>query len=283
MPQGMTATPQEDGTTVLSMDISNLPAQADDTIPSYTFQIDVKAVDNQPEDITQWTIPNAFMLEGELDGDPNTGIDMTRANRKVDQITSNTVDVEVFRAYQVSISKTADRTDKHYNVGEQVSFTVKVSNLGVEPLTNLEVADVMPNITLDAASLNNNIKQVSSQSGTAVMIQSLQPGETVTLDFLYTVQESDSDKAVTNTVTASNTHVNKEATETITIGKYVPSVIPETPSDSHPMEQNQNINNVLTGDTTYLILVPILITILAVSLVIVVTLVLRNKKYTDKS
>ena len=99
------------------------------------------------------------MLEGELDGDPNTGIDMTRANRKVDQITSNTVDVEVFRAYQVSISKTADRADKHYNVGEQVSFTVKVSNLGVEPLTNLEVADVMPNITLDAASLNNNIKQ----------------------------------------------------------------------------------------------------------------------------
>ena len=75
-----------------------------------------------------------------------------------------------------------------YNVGEQVSFTVKVSNLGVEPLTNLEVADVMPNITLDAASLNNNIKQVSSQSGTAVMIQTLQPGETVTLDFLYTVQ-----------------------------------------------------------------------------------------------
>lgn len=283
MPQGMTATPQEDGTTVLSMDISNLPAQADDTIPSYTFQVDVKAVDNQPEDITQWTIPNAFMLEGELDGDPNTGIDMTRANRKVDQITSNTVDVEVFRAYQVSISKTADRADKHYNVGEQVSFTVKVSNLGVEPLTNLEVADVMPNITLDAASLNNNIKQVSSQSGTAVMIQTLQPGETVTLDFLYTVQESDSDKAVTNTVTASNTHVNKEATETITIGKYVPSVIPETPSDSHPMEQNQNINNVPTGDTTYLILVPILITILAVSLVIVVTLVLRNKKYTDKS
>lgn len=141
----------------------------------------------------------------------------------------------------------------------------------------------MPNITLDAASLNNNIKQVSSQSGTAVMIQTLQPGETVTLDFLYTVQESDSDKAVTNTVTASNTHVNKEATETITIGKYVPSVIPETPSDSHPMEQNQNINNVPTGDTTYLILVPILITILAVSLVIVVTLVLRNKKYTDKS
>ena len=69
MPQGMTATPQEDGTTVLSMDISNLPAQADDTIPSYTFQVDVKAVDNQPEDITQWTIPNAFMLEGELDGD----------------------------------------------------------------------------------------------------------------------------------------------------------------------------------------------------------------------
>ena len=49
------------------------------------------------------------------------------------------------------------------------------------------------------------------------------------------------------------------------------------------MEQNQNINNVPTGDTTYLILVPILITILAVSLVIVVTLVLRNKKYTDKS
>ena len=175
MPQGMTATPQEDGTTVLSMDISNLPAQADDTIPSYTFQIDVKAVDNQPEDITQWTIPNAFMLEGELDGDPNTGIDMTRANRKVDQITSNTVDVEVFRAYQVSISKTADRADKHYNVGEQVSFTVKVSNLGVEPLTNLEVADVMPNITLDAASLNNNIKQVSSQSGTAVMIQHYSP------------------------------------------------------------------------------------------------------------
>lgn len=42
MPQGMTATPQEDGTTVLSMDISNLPAQADDTIPSYTFQVDVK-------------------------------------------------------------------------------------------------------------------------------------------------------------------------------------------------------------------------------------------------
>ena len=61
----------------------------------------------------------------------------------------------------------------------------------------------MPNITLDAASLNNNIKQVSSQSGTAVMIQTLQPGETVTLDFLYTVQESDSDKAVTNTVTAT--------------------------------------------------------------------------------
>ena len=58
-------------------------------------------------------------------------------------------------------------------LAEQVSFTVKVSNLGVEPLTNLEVADVMPNITLDAASLNNNIKQVSSQSGTAVMIQNI--------------------------------------------------------------------------------------------------------------
>ena len=46
---------------------------------SYTH-LDVykrQAVDNQPEDITQWTIPNAFMLEGELDGDPNTGIDMT--------------------------------------------------------------------------------------------------------------------------------------------------------------------------------------------------------------
>ena len=66
------------------MDISNLPAQTDDTIPSYTFQVDVKAVDNQPENINQWTIPNAFMLEGELDGDPNTGVDIvTRANRDV--------------------------------------------------------------------------------------------------------------------------------------------------------------------------------------------------------
>ena len=63
MPQGMTATPQEDGTTVLSMDISNLPAQADDTIPSYTFQVDVKAVDNQPEDITQWTIQMRLCLK----------------------------------------------------------------------------------------------------------------------------------------------------------------------------------------------------------------------------
>ena len=141
----------------------------------------------------------------------------------------------------------------------------------------------MPNVTLDATSLNNNIKQISSESGAAAVIQTLQSGETVTLDFLYTVQESDSDKAVTNTVTASNTHVNKEATETITIGKYVPPAIPETPNDGHPMEQNHNINNVPTGDTTYLILVPIFITILAVSLVIVVTLVLRNKKCTDKS
>lgn len=239
MPQGMTATPQDDGTTVLSMDISSLPAQADDTVPSYTFQVDVKAVDNQPEDITQWTIPNIFMLEGELDGDPNTGIDIvTRENRKVDQITSNTVDVEVFRAYQVSISETADRADKHYNVGGQVNFMVEVSNLGTEPLTDLTVADVMPNETLDATSFNNNIKQVSSESGAVDVIQTLQPGETVSLNFLYTVQESNSDKAVTNTITASNTHVNKEATETITIGKYVLPAIPETPSDSHPMEQN---------------------------------------------
>lgn len=239
MPQGMTATPQDDGTTVLSMDISSLPAQADDTVPSYTFQVDVKAVDNQPEDITQWTIPNIFMLEGELDGDPNTGIDIvTRENRKVDQITSNTVDVEVFRAYQVSISETADRADKHYNVGGQVNFMVEVSNLGTEPLTDLTVADVMPNVTLDATSFNNNIKQVSSESGAVDVIQTLQPGETVSLNFLYTVQESNSDKAVTNTITASNTHVNKEATETITIGKYVLPAIPETPSDSHPMEQN---------------------------------------------
>lgn len=239
MPQDMAATPQDDGTTVLSMDINNLPVQTDDTVPSYTFQVDVKAVDNQPEDITQWTIPNIFMLEGELDGDPNTGIDIvTRENRKVDQITSNTVNVEVFRAYQVSISETADRADKHYNVGDQVNFMVEVSNLGTEPLTDLTVADVMPNVTLDATSFNNNIKQVSSESGAVDVIQTLQPGETVSLNFLYTVQESDSDKAVTNTITASNTHVNKEATETITIGKYVPPAIPETPSDSHPMEQN---------------------------------------------
>lgn len=279
MPQGMTATPQEDGTTVLSMDISNLPAQTDDTIPSYTFQVDVKAVDNQPENITQWTIPNAFMLEGELDGDPNTGVDIvTRANRKVDQITSNTVDVEVFRAYQVSISKTADRADKHYNVGDQVNFTVEVSNLGAEPLTDLSVADVMPNVTLDATSLNNNIKQISSESGAAAVIQTLQPGETVTLNFLYTVQESDSDKAVTNTVTASNTHVNKEATETITIGKYVPPAIPETPNDSHPMEQNQNMNNVPTGDTTTQVLVPIVICLVCASFILVGVMIVVLKK-----
>ena len=279
MPQGMTATPQEDGTTVLSMDISNLPAQTDDTIPSYTFQVDVKAVDNQPENINQWTIPNAFMLEGELDGDPNTGVDIvTRANRKVDQITSNTVDVEVFRAYQVSISKTADRADKHYNVGDQVNFTVEVSNLGAEPLTDLAVADVMPNVTLDATSLNNNIKQISSESGAAAVIQTLQPGETVTLNFLYTVQESDSDKAVTNTVTASNTHVNKEATETITIGKYVPPAIPETPNDSHPMEQNQNMNNVPTGDTTTRVLVPIVICLVFASFILVGVMIVVLKK-----
>ncbi len=279
MPQGMTATPQEDGTTVLSMDISNLPAQTDDTIPSYTFQVDAKAVDNQPENITQWTIPNAFMLEGELDGDPNTGVDIvTRANRKVDQITSNTVDVEVFRAYQVSISKTADRADKHYNVGDQVNFTVEVSNLGAEPLTDLSVADVMPNVTLDATSLNNNIKQISSESGAAAVIQTLQPGETVTLNFLYTVQESDSDKAVTNTVTASNTHVNKEATETITIGKYVPPAIPEIPNDSHPMEQNQNMNNVPTGDTTTQVLVPIVICLAFASFILVGVMIVVLKK-----
>ena len=279
MPQGMTATPQEDGTTVLSMDISNLPAQTDDTIPSYTFQVDVKAVDNQPDNITQWTIPNAFMLEGELDGDPNTGVDIvTRANRKVDQITSNTVDVEVFRAYQVSISKTADRADKHYNVGDQVNFTVEVSNLGAEPLTDLSVADVMPNVTLDATSLNNNIKQISSESGAAAVIQTLQPGETVTLNFLYTVQESDSDKAVTNTVTASNIHVNKEATETITIGKYVPPAIPETPNDSHPMEQNQNMNNVPTGDTTTQVLVPIVICLVCASFILVGVMIVVLKK-----
>ncbi len=63
MPQGMTATPQEDGTTVLSMDISNLPAQADDTIPSYTFQVDVKAVDNQPEESLNGQFQMALCLK----------------------------------------------------------------------------------------------------------------------------------------------------------------------------------------------------------------------------
>lgn len=112
------------------------------------------------------------MLEGELDKDSNTGMDtVTRANTKIDQITGNTVDVEAFRAYQVSISKTADRADKHYTVGNQVNFTVEGSNLGAESLTDLTVADAMPNVRLDATSFNNNMKQTFSESEAIAVIQ----------------------------------------------------------------------------------------------------------------
>ena len=88
-------------------------------------------------------------------------------------------------------------------VGEDIVWTITVSNTGNQPLNQVTVTDTMIGEPSGSVSLSSNEKNVSISDAVAT-IQTLGVGSSVEITATYEVQEADAGKSLNNTAVASD-------------------------------------------------------------------------------
>ena len=93
-----------------------------------------------------------------------------------------------------SVSPTSD-----VGLGDELTYTIKVTNNGNQALTDVTVTDTMWGDEVTSISVDDSTVSVGAAGYT---IQNLPVGETVTITYTYTITADDLGKTITNHVTA---------------------------------------------------------------------------------
>ena len=119
----------------------------------------------------------------------------------------------------LNIEKTVTSTPENgeaYAIGETIKYQIKVENAGNVTLHNIVVEDILETADGNGVPV---IKDISAENavvnGTEVTIESIAPGDEVTIICEYTVRKADRDTTVTNRATAASDETpDPESTET---------------------------------------------------------------------
>ena len=116
------------------------------------------------------------------------------------------LDVEKTLTSVGSTTITEDVTDVPMaKVGENIVWTITVSNTGNQPLSEITVTDTMTGEPSGSVSLTSNEEEENvSISGAVATIQTLEVGSSVEITATYEVQEADAGKSLNNTAVASD-------------------------------------------------------------------------------
>ena len=136
---------------------------------------------------------------------------------------TDTVTTEVAKKSLASVKTVTSKPidGKAYRLGETVTFEVKVTNNGNQALTAVKVVDQLAGAKLAA--------------GESATIEKLEPGESATLHYSYTIQESDLGHSFKNVVTATA----DDGTTTTTESETVPVADAEKKSEEKKSEDTK--------------------------------------------
>ena len=172
------------------------------TITSLDANASVKltATYTVPEGTAGQKISNtAVATSGDTTGQPEKPVEVTVANPSVDivkKLTSATRPGDEGFNYDSDTYKA--------QVGDQLKYTITVTNNGVGPLSNVIVTDTMWGNGVDAVYTGDKTEGTPVNNGDSVTITMLPEGKSETITYTYTVQASDIGKQnISNTATAS--------------------------------------------------------------------------------
>ena len=163
------------------------------------------------------------------------------------------------KTYSLDVSKTLtsvgnaqiaeDITDVPMaKVGEDIVWTITVSNTGNQPLNQVTVTDTMIGEPSGSVSLSSNEKNVSISDAVAT-IQTLGVGSSVEITATYEVQEADAGKSLNNTAVAidEDSHQDEETPkDPVVVEKPELSILKKAEITGTTVTLGDQINYIIT-------------------------------------
>ncbi len=207
-----------------------------------TFNTGIEHVITE-DDIVSGSFTNTAKAEADPITDPKTKQDVTPSGEASETIGGDSADKKIDDARpKLVLTKTSDVAEGTLlKEGDVVNYTVVVSNTGNLTLSNVKVTDKLAGAVL--------------AEGESETIDSLEPGESATLHYSYTVTQADVvNGSVTNEVTGTAENPSKEKTD-VTPGTQTDPTEKSAPS-LFVSKTADKTANVKAGDTiTYTITV----------------------------
>ena len=205
-----------------------------DELTGDTFEVG-KLAPGEPADPieVEYTVTEADILNGKVTNIA-TAVGTDSDGKKVsDEDTKEVTTESVTRS--LDVTKTVTNTPANgtaYQVGESISYEVKVENTGNVTLENVQVADQM-----QGAAGNAELRD-----GESTTIAELAPDQTVTLHYVYTVRAADLGATLRNMATAeSDGTTDNDTTPGEPVVPPTPTPEPdETPADNNPPADDDN-------------------------------------------
>ncbi len=139
-------------------------------------------------------------------------------------------------------------------VGEDIVWTITVSNTGNQPLNQVTVTDTMIGEPSGSVSLTSNEEEENvSISGAVATIQTLEVGSSVEITATYEVQEADAGKSLNNTAVASDkdSHQDEETpTDPVVVEKPELSILKKAEITGTTVTLGDQINYTITVTNT---------------------------------
>lgn len=179
----------------------NVGSIASGAITTVAFKVVVNSIPNPNPILNQGTINYAYTVDP---NNPNGKQGSNSTNQS-----SNTINSGLLNPANGSIAKTSDKD--FVSIGDVITYTLKVNNVGNATINNLVITDTIPaGLTfVNGSVIVNNTSQPGGNLTSGVTIGSVAPNSSATVIFKATVNTVPaSGKVVNNFVAAYNYTVN---------------------------------------------------------------------------
>lgn len=163
-------------------------------------------------------LPNAWRNRSEITNSPPDSDSTPDTNPDNDPPAEDDHDEVVFPVYDLSLDKTVINPLPSYNIGQNVTFTINVTNQGNIAASNVIISDYLP--CGYSFSPLGNAGWTLSGSTINYTIPSLNVGQTITLNVILTIQSCSTPNAFVNSAEIS--------------GGNIPGGLPGDDADSTP-------------------------------------------------